>query len=77
MLHQIMTANFKTWTKSEKRRQNMLLQFTQSTWMKPRIMLNTKFRAKAKHCLENNQYKFLRSLILAKTIQNNRKQGSG
>ena len=42
--------------------------------MKPRIILNTKYRVKAKHCFENNQHGFLRNLVLAKTIQNNRKE---
>ena len=50
------------------------IKFKQSTWLKPYISLNTKYRVKAKYDFQKYQYKCLNNSVIFKKNQNNRKE---
>ena len=50
------------------------IKFKQSTWLKPYISLNTKYRVKAKDDFQKYQYKCLNNSVIFKKNQNNRKE---
>ena len=50
------------------------MEFKQSEWMAPYILINTQFRQAAKSSFEKNLYKFFSNAVYGKSLQNERKQ---